>query len=168
MTTWVAAKRFVLFGLVWLILSRGDAGGLVFGIVTAAGAAWVSLRLLPPGSGRLSLLGLARMLPAFLRNSVLGGIDVARRALHPRMPLDAGWIAYRTKLSKGLPRVSFGSETSLMPGTLVAGGREDLLYVHCLDRSQDVERNLRTEEARIAAALAEEDGADDGPREGRR
>jgi hypothetical protein len=46
-----------------------------------------------------------RLAPGFLRSSLLGGIDVARRALHPRMPLDAGWIAYRTKLPRGLPRV---------------------------------------------------------------
>lgn len=154
----VLAKRFVLLALVWLVLSRGDAGGLAFGAVAAAAAAWASVALLPPGRRRVSLRGTVGLVPGFLRSSFLGGVDVAWRALHPRMPLDAGWIAYRTKLPSGLPRVSFGGETSLLPGSLVAGARGDLLYVHCLDRGQDVEGSLRAEERRIAAVIAGGEG----------
>lgn len=153
----IVAKRLVLFALIWLVLTRADVSGFAFGIVVAAGSTWVSLILLPPGSHRVSIAGMIRLAPGFLRSSLLGGIDVARRALHPRMPLDAGWIAYRTKLPRGLPRVSFGSKTSLLPGSLVAGGRGDVLYVHCLDRGQDVERSLRDEEERIASTLTEGD-----------
>ena len=101
----IVAKRLVLFALIWLVLTRADVSGFAFGIVVAAGSTWVSLILLPPGSHRVSIAGMIRLAPGFLRSSLLGGIDVARRALHPRMPLDAGWIAYRTKLPRGLPRV---------------------------------------------------------------
>lgn len=151
----ILAKRFVIFAAVWLVLSRGDPGGLAFGAVAAAAAAWASATLLPPGGRRIRLRAVLRLLPGFILSSLRGSVDVARRALHPRMPLDAGWIAFRTTLPEGLPRVSFGSETSLLPGSLVAGGRGDLLYVHCLDRGQAVERALRVEEARIAAAWPE-------------
>lgn len=154
----VLAKRFILFALIWLVLSRGESGGFMFGAAAAAGAASASLALLPPTRRRISIIGVIGLVPGFLRSSLEGGIDVARRVLHPSMPLDAGWIAYHTKLPKGLSRVSFGSETSLLPGSLVAGGRGDTIYVHCLDRGQDVESNLRKEEARIAAALTEAKG----------
>ena len=150
----VLVKRFSLFALAWLILSGGDAGGLLPGAVVTAGATWASLRLLPPERYRVDFFALARLLPGFLLSSIKGGIDVAGRALHPRMPLDAGWIAYRTTLPRGLARVSFGCETSLLPGSLVAGARGDVLYVHCLDKSQDLDAALRLEERRIAAAFA--------------
>ncbi|MGE4340296.1 MAG: Na+/H+ antiporter subunit E [Pigmentiphaga sp.] len=152
----VLAKRFILFALVWLTLSGGDAGGLMLGAAVTAGATWASLRLLPPDRYRVNLAAAAGLLPGFLFSSFKGGIDVARRALHPRMPLDAGWIAYRTKLPRGLPRVSFGCETSLLPGSLVAGARGDVLYVHCLDKGQDLVGALGREERRIAAAFAAE------------
>ncbi len=151
----VSAKRFALFGLVWLILSRGDSYGLTFGVAAAAGATWLSLFLLPAGSLQVSFLGLLRLLPGFLRSSLLGGIDVARRALHPRLPIKPGWIAYRTKLPPGLPRVSFGSETTLLPGSLVAGGRDDVLYVHVLDTDMGIETNLQAEEERIASVISD-------------
>lgn len=158
----VLAKRFLLFALAWLVLSRADPAGLVFGGLAAAAATWASVVLLPPGGRGLNLVALVRMMPGFAVRSLRGGFDVARRALHPRMPLDAGWIGYRTRLSAGLPRVSFGSETSMLPGSLVAGSREDLLYVHCLDRGRQVRRSLRAEELRIAGVwreLPDRDGA---------
>ena len=47
----------------------------------ASAATWVSLRLLPPASGRLRFGALLALLPHFLWESVLAGVDVARRAL---------------------------------------------------------------------------------------
>lgn len=155
----ILMARFAVFAMIWLILSRGDPSGLPFGAAAAAGAAWTSIGLLPPGEKRVGLLAVMAMIPGFLARSCLGGIDVARRAFDPRMPLDQGWIAYRTILPPGLARVSFGSETSLLPGSLVAGGRGDLVYVHCLDRSQDMIGYLRREEDRIVATLRRRNGA---------
>lgn len=148
----VITKRFTLFALLWLVLSRGAVDGLVMGLMAAVAATWMSLRLLPPDRQRLDIMQGLALLPGFTWRSVRGGLDVARRALDPRLPVDPGWITYRTRLPRGLPRVSFGSETSLLPGSLVAGGRDDLLYVHCLDRGQDVQRVLAAEEARVARA----------------
>lgn len=153
----ILAKRFALFALVWLILSRGDPSGLILGAVTAAGAAWMSIALLPPGTRRVDLLAVVRLAPGFVVRSMRGGIDVAWRALHPAMPIHEGWIVYRTRLPAGPSRVSFGSEMSLLPGSLVAGGRGDRVYVHCLDRSQNVVADLEAEEARIATTLPDRD-----------
>lgn len=163
MSRFALAKRFVLFALAWLALSRAAPAGWGFGVAAAGAATWASMVLLPPGTHRLDVFRLLQMVPGFAVRSLRGGIDVARRALHPRMPLDPGWIGYRTRLPPGLPRVSFGSETSLLPGSLVAGSRGGLLYVHCLDVGQQVRRDLEEEELKVASIWRGERKPDEAP-----
>ncbi|MBE0509552.1 MAG: Na+/H+ antiporter subunit E [Chromatiales bacterium] len=47
-----------------------------------------------------TLLGWLRFIPFFLLQSLLGGIDVARRAFHPRTPLSPTLIRYPLSLSE--------------------------------------------------------------------
>jgi len=153
-------RRFVLFALLWLVLTGGALEGLLIGALAAGIAAWSSLKLLPIGRSRVSVIHALLAFPGYLRNSFLGGVDVAYRALHPRMPLNTGWIAFQTKLPGALPRLTLSSETTLLPGSLVAGSRGDTLYVHCLDTTQDVAASLGTEEKRIARTLVPAKGED--------
>lgn len=148
-----AIKRLAGFYLVWLVLTGAAGSGLLPGALVSAAAAFLSLKLLPSGRLRVKALRIAALAPTFAWRSIVGGADVAWRALHPRMPLRTGWLTYRTKLPPGPARVAFGSEVSLLPGSLVAGTRGDTLLVHCLDRDQDVAGQLAREERRIAAAL---------------
>lgn len=149
----IAFQRLVLFAAFWLVLTGGDASGWAIGGIASGLACAMSLRLLPPGSRRVSPLRAVGLLPGFLVRSLAGGLDVAWRALHPRMPLDPGWISYPLHLPAGPARVSLGGEVSLMPGTLIAGSVGERIYVHCLDRGQPVEEILREEERRIGAVL---------------
>jgi multicomponent Na+:H+ antiporter subunit E len=152
-TGFIILKRFVMFLALWLVLSGGAISGLPFGIVTAAVAAWTSLRLLPADGRRIRLHSAVLMLPGFLWRSIRGGVDVAWRAFHPKLPVAPGWLLWRTRLPEGGPRVTLGSELSLLPGTLVAGSRGDVLYVHCLDTTKDVAGEMAAEEARIASMI---------------
>jgi multicomponent Na+:H+ antiporter subunit E len=149
----VALKRFLFLAVIWLALTKGDPGGLIVGVVVAAAGTWLSLRLLPPGAHGVSLISLARMFPGFVWRSFLGGVDVAWRALHPRMPLKPGWVVVPTALPEGGARVALGGEFSLLPGTLVAGSREDDLLIHCLDTDQEIETAIRREEEDIASSI---------------
>ncbi len=151
----VVIKRFALFFSIWLSLTAADPLGLVLGTMTAGAAAWASLKLLPSGSRHVNLLSVLSMAPGFLLRTARGGVDVAWRALHPAMPIAPGWIAWRTSLPPGGQRVSLGIELSLLPGTLVAGSRGDVIYVHCLDTNQDVAGDIAKEEARIARTVQE-------------
>lgn len=150
----VVARRLVLLAAVWTILTGGEA--LALGIPAVAAACWLSLRLLP-AERPLRLTALARMAPGFAWRSLVGGLDVARRALDPRMPLDPGWIEVPVDLPGG-GRVALGGELSLMPGTLAAGSEGGRLLVHMLDRTQDIEPTLRTEEARLGRASGPDPG----------
>lgn len=123
--------RAALLGLLWAVLTGAAPDAVPAGLLVVPAAVWLSLRLLP-ARHPLRLWRLALHLPRFLYGSVLGGIDVARRAFSPRMPLRPGWRAVPVDLPPG-GRAALGAELSLMPGTLAAGVHDDRLLVHLLD-----------------------------------
>jgi multicomponent Na+:H+ antiporter subunit E len=96
---------------------------------------------------------LAARLPRFLWQSVLAGIDVARRALHPRLPLATGLVTYRADLPRGQARNTFATITSLLPGTVPLADDDAGITYHCLDTTQPVAEQLATEERAYAKAL---------------
>jgi multicomponent Na+:H+ antiporter subunit E len=149
-----ALGRFLGLFALWIVLihSRQPADFAV-GALTAVAATWVSLRLLPPDSGHVKFAALAARLPRFLWQSVLAGIDVARRALDPRMPLRTGFVAYRTGFPRGQARNAFATITSLLPGTVPAEDDASGIRYHCLDTAQPVAEQLATEEREYAKAL---------------
>lgn len=150
--TLLDVKRFALFAGVWLILTAGDLSALVPGLVVATGATSIARRLARDGEQPLRLLPIVRLFPGFLWRSLLGGIDVARRAFQPRMPLAPGWIRHRTALPEGAARVALGSQLSLMPGTLAAGSEGDEMLIHCLDTREDARAAIAAEERRLRSA----------------
>jgi multicomponent Na+:H+ antiporter subunit E len=88
--------------------------------------------------------------------AVIAGVDVARRALDPRLPLRAGFVTYSPRLPPGIARDAFCALASLMPGTLPADtGADGTLLVHCLDIGQPAVEQLALEEARFMRALAD-------------
>ncbi|AFL73381.1 Na+/H+ antiporter subunit E [Thiocystis violascens] len=147
----------------WLLLAGPDlsesaatglttelAADLAAGLLAAAAATWVSLRLLPPTPGRLHLAALARLALHFVWQSIVAGVDVARRAFDPRLPLKPGDLAFPTRLPPGTERAAFGAITSLMPGTLPVGTDDhDQLVYHCLDLDQPVAAGLARDEALV-------------------
>ena len=162
------ARGTLYFGF-WLLLAGPWEGGpdlevvadLMLGLLAAAAATWVSLRLLAPAPGRLHFGALARLAVHFVWQSVVAGVDVARRAFDPRLPLRPGYLLYPVRLPPGPKRSAFGAVTSLMPGTLPVGtDAQDALVYHCLDMDQPVAANLTRDEAlltRVRRGDAEDD-----------
>ena len=88
-----ALWRGAAFFLFWMLLLQSvKPADLAVGLFACIGATWVSLHLLPPSSGGLRFGKLLALLPHFLWESVLAGVDVARRAFSPRMPLSPGFV----------------------------------------------------------------------------
>lgn len=147
------ATRFVLLFGIWLVITGFAASAWPVGALAAAAGAVLSRSLLPPRPAWPAPGALLRLLAGFVWGSIRGGFDVAARAFHPRTPLRPAWLEYRLRLPEGPARVSLGNLLSLMPGTLGAGCKRDLLYVHCLDREHADVTAIAAEEARIAATL---------------
>lgn len=156
-TGWL--RRLLLFTLLWWVLSGGDAGGWVIGAPFILLGSWLSLQLWTEYP--LSPRGLLRFFPWFAVQSLAGAADVARRALHPRMPLEPGIVRHRLKLQGAVCRVSVANVVSMLPGTLSADLVDDELVIHTLDTSRDMHEMVNDIEPRIAAVfgLPWKDGA---------
>jgi len=145
-----AASFFVL----WMTLTGGNPADLVIGAMAALAATWASLRLLPPGKSRVRPAALAGLTLRFLHQSVVAGVDVARRALDPRLPLNPGFVVYPAGLPRGPASNMFTTLMSLLPGTVPAGSDEKgELLIHCLDVEQPVAAQLAAEEALFVRAI---------------
>jgi multicomponent Na+:H+ antiporter subunit E len=144
------------FFALWLILTGFRAADLAVGILAATLAAWASIRLMPPGQLRFRPVKLARFVLRFFCQSIIAGVDVAWRALNPRMPLRPGFIGYQTQLAEGPALSTFCTVSSLLPGTLPSGrDASGDLAIHCLDTAQPVADQMATEEALFVAAIGE-------------
>jgi multicomponent Na+:H+ antiporter subunit E len=150
--------RILVPVILWLVLTGGAPDGLVFGAFATAAAVLIGLAFGPAGGQAPRPILIAALLPRFLWRSLLGGVDVAVRALRPRMPLKPGWLVLPTRLPPGPSRVAIGGEFSLMPGTLVAGARGDALLVHCLDTDMPVAEDMKAEEERYLAGGGRDPG----------
>jgi multicomponent Na+:H+ antiporter subunit E len=144
-------RRFAVYLTLWIVLMGTNGADLAVGVVTAACATLTSVFLLPVTDKRISPAALARLALRLPWQSLIAGIDVARRALDPRLPLQPGFVNYATGLDDGPGRNAFRVLTSLQPGTLPVSveGTGDLL-VHCLDTSQPVAAQMAAEEALFA------------------
>jgi len=127
----------------WWLLTDGDPASWLVGAPTVAAAAWVMHRTAVKAPGRISLLGSIRFLPYFILESVRGGVDVAWRTLGPRLRVRPGFLEYRSGLRRPEARVFFANCVSLLPGTLAADLRGDLIHLHLLDHTSDVHSDLK-------------------------
>ena len=146
------ARGAMLLGF-WVALIGASPSDVAVGLLTAAMATWVSLRLLPPQPARLRLVVIPRLVLRFLWQSVVAGVDVARRAFDPQLPLRPGFITYRVGFPPGPARNAFTDLTSLLPGTVPAGEQDGALLYHCLDVDQPVAAQLAEEEASLRRVL---------------
>jgi multicomponent Na+:H+ antiporter subunit E len=149
--SWLA-RGASLFGLSVVLMGPAPAD-LVVGALTAAAATWVSLRLLPAESLRVRPIALPGLALRFGWQSVRAGLDVARRALAPKVSLNPGFVSYRVGFPPGPARNAFAALTSLLPGTVPAGDDRGAILYHCLDVDQPVLEELAAEEAVLARAL---------------
>jgi multicomponent Na+:H+ antiporter subunit E len=146
-----ALMRTASFAALWAILTEGDPNALGYGLAVVGAAVAASLWLQRSPGGRLHWIALFRFLPVFLWGSLRGGMDVALRAIHPRLPLAPALQDYPLRIPDGPGRVLLIDVISLMPGTLSADLRGDTLAVHVLDGRQPVLPKIQALEERAAA-----------------
>jgi multicomponent Na+:H+ antiporter subunit E len=147
-----AVARGALFFGIWLALTGAEPFGMPFGVLAALCATQASLRLLPPGPGRIVLRALPALAVTMLRQSFSAGWDVALRAFARPPRLAPGIIEVPLAISPGPSRDAFRALASLAPGSLPL---EDLpdgrLRLHALDLAMPLEKDIAETEAAFAS-----------------
>ncbi|MCF6346556.1 MAG: Na+/H+ antiporter subunit E [Thiomicrorhabdus sp.] len=139
--------RGILFSLIWWALTNGDLSSWVMGGPAVVLALIVSMLLIPPTS--LVWSAGVKFVLFFMIRSLMGGIDVAWRAFHPRLPIEPDLIEYPLQLPPGVAQVVMVNTVSLLPGTLSAELNDSVLKVHVLDGRSDVKSELMVVEKHV-------------------
>jgi multicomponent Na+:H+ antiporter subunit E len=148
--------RLVLFALLWLVLVGTDPVSWIVGVPAVLLASYAAARLSTLVGADPRPLRLIAFVPFFVWESVLGGMDVARRVLAPRLRIDPALVSYRPRLKDPAAQVVFLDTISLLPGTLSADIRNGLVQVHALDGDPAMVAGLERLEARVARLFGEE------------
>ena len=136
------------FVVLWWALAGAGAASWLLGAPLVA----VATALAAPGNAivwRISPFAFLRFLPCYLWLAFTGGVDVARRALDPRLPLAPALLHFRLRLA-GEPAVVLSNVLNLSPGTLTVELDGDQLLLHVVDGTRPVEAQVRAAEEAVA------------------
>ena len=146
--------RGVLLAVGWWVLADGSLYQWPMGLVVVVLAVLTTWWLSPPtGRPRVSLrrvwAGVA-LTGWFLWRSVIGGVDVARRAVTREPDTDPEYVTYRFRLPPGYARVAVAYLNNLMPGSLSVH-IDDSLQIHSIARELPTLEQVAALEKRVAA-----------------
>ena len=137
-----AASAVLLFAL-WLLLTGSfDPQEMIVGAVAAllvAALANGPARSLAGGRApfiKRVVYGVAYV-PYLLWQILLANIDVARRVVNPRLPINPGIVRIHTNLTSPLGRLALTSSITLTPGTLTVETDGSDLFIHWIDVSAE-------------------------------
>jgi multicomponent Na+:H+ antiporter subunit E len=133
-----ALLLFALVFLLWLMLTSSldvqevVAGLLVSLLVTISSLGRLSimdgLKLTP-----MALIHLVRYLVYFFFSLIRANLDMARRVLSPKLPINPELVEVRTELRSDLGRMLLANSITLTPGTLTVDVIDDRLQIHWID-----------------------------------
>lgn len=144
----------VVYAALWYVLAGG--GGWAFGIPTVLLACLLAVYL-QAQPWRIQLRHLPFFLFFFLRSALVGGADVARRAVHVRCPIAPAWVHYRFRSHDSQVRLLVSAIVGLFPGTLASKIEGDRMHVHVLDKNAGWQSTVRELEDKLTHLLPLED-----------
>jgi multicomponent Na+:H+ antiporter subunit E len=71
--------------------------------------------------------------PVFIWQLLLSNLDIARRVLSPKIPLNPGIVKVDTKLEGDFAKLTLANSITLTPGTLSIDVEDQGIYVHTVD-----------------------------------
>ena len=153
------ATYIIVFAF-WILLSAHfDRFHVGAGIVCSLIVAYASHDLLFAGTGNHTLTKIVRFiayLPWLIYQIVLANIDVAKRALSPRMPIDPQVVTFKTMLKSDVARTALANSITLTPGTVTIDIVDDVFYVHAIAKEPADDLLEGAMERRIAHVFMED------------
>lgn len=142
--------RTLMIGLLWWVLTEGDLAISILGLVGVGVAVVVSFWLLPNKTWAIRPFAVIRFLPFFIWQSLLGGLDVALRAMRPGVNINPIVIRHSLSLKSEAAQVLFIWVISLLPGTAGVDLHESQARIHVLDETFADSATFRQLEHKIA------------------
>jgi multicomponent Na+:H+ antiporter subunit E len=143
--------RLIIYLLTWWVLTKGAADSWIIGVPAILSALYIDFRFFQSDGTRWSWGAVLAFVFFFLKSSIKSGLDVVRRAFHPRLPIMPAMIEYQLQLESSAAHNLFVCTVSLLPGTLSTAINGQKLVVHVLDIGRPVEKELEIIEKRVAA-----------------
>jgi multicomponent Na+:H+ antiporter subunit E len=142
-TVVLVAVVLVLFYMAWTHVT--DAGNLMIigGMALVVSALFVRTGKFP----RITLKKIAYSIAyiGYLFVAIVrSNLDVARRVIQPKIPINPGIVVVKTRLKSPIGRMILANSITLTPGTLSVDVKGDHYYIHWIDVT-DMEEEGATE-----------------------
>ncbi|MEA3266466.1 MAG: Na+/H+ antiporter subunit E [Candidatus Fermentibacteria bacterium] len=134
----------VILFAVWVMLTDFSPQEMIFGGATA-------LLIIFLFHSKLAVLGDVKLNPrslvymviylfVFMWELLKSNIDVARRVISPKLPINPGIVKVKTRLKSPLGRAFLANSITLTPGTLTVEMKDEYFYIHWIDvTSENIE-----------------------------
>lgn len=149
----VFIRWLLLFVILWTIISGAE--GWSFGLPASLIAAFWAWRQPMPWPN-LHYRYLPGFIVFFLRELTLGAWDVARRIVHPRLPINPAWQRYSLQSNNTRVHLMLSALANLLPGTVTSRFDQDILHLHILDHEQPWEQTVARLEWHLEQLLGEQ------------
>ncbi len=129
---------FVVFFLVWLgFTTSADPEELLTGAVLSFIIAIFSYKTFTDYGLKYfspqKIFNIIKFLIVFFIALLKANLDVAKRVINPKLPINPGIVTYKTKLKSDTAKVFLANAITLTPGTLTVDIIDDKLYIHWID-----------------------------------
>jgi multicomponent Na+:H+ antiporter subunit E len=144
----ILVSTTILF-LIWLILTQSfNPQELFTGIIVSAIIALISPSIAGERVGNWFNIKryyyLVVYLFYFIWQMIKSNIDVAKRVINPKLPINPGIVKVKTKLKSRSGKLALANSITLTPGTLTVDVVDQDLYIHWIDvKFTDVEKTTK-------------------------
>ena len=150
---------FSLLFLIWLLLS-GIYTALLLGLGVLSCLLVVAIcrrmKIVDPEGHPIHLIpGLLRYAPWLLWAIVKANVDIARRIVHPQLPLSPRVIQVAASQKTHLGQVIYANSITLTPGTVAVEAAAGTIEVHALTRESAEDVRSGAMDARVTALEGE-------------
>ncbi len=128
---------FITLLLVYLFLAGFTVDEVILGSIVSAVLTVILVKYFDFNIDKKFPIKLFKFLfiyiPVFIWKLVLANLDIARRVLSPKIPLNPGIVKIKTGLKGDFGKLTLANSITLTPGTLSIDVEDEYIYVHTVD-----------------------------------
>jgi multicomponent Na+:H+ antiporter subunit E len=153
---------FILLFSFWLLLSTFlDWFHLFFGLLSTALVTLFTYDMVfvneEGKNNRNKSLRFISYLPWILYQIILANVDVAKRVLDPKLPIEPNMITFESVLKTDLSKTTLANSITLTPGTVTIDIDENTFLVHAIAKEPADDLLEGTMERKVAHVFMEDE-----------